>query len=45
MMAFVVSFQEDLGAKFGDLLHIKGYDDASHAITANATTEYVFGLV
>jgi len=43
MMAFVNSSQQDLGAKFGDLLHIKGYDDASHGITANATTEYMFG--
>lgn len=43
MMDFVHSFQDDLGAKFGDLVHIKGYDDASHGITANATTEYMFG--
>lgn len=44
MMEFVHSYQEDLGAKFGDLVHIKGYDDASYGITANATTEYLFGF-
>ena len=43
MMTFVVSFQEDLGARLGDLIHLKGYDDASYAITANATTEYIMG--
>ncbi len=43
MMDFVLSFQEDLGAGFGDLIHVKGYDDASHGITANATTEYMIG--
>ena len=43
MMDFIVSYQEDLGAEYGDLVHIKGYDDASHGITANATTEYMFG--
>jgi len=43
MMDFVISFQEDLGARFGDLLHVKGYDDASYGITANATTEYLMG--
>ena len=43
MMDFLHSYQEDLGATFGDLCHIKGYDDASYGITANATTEYMFG--
>lgn len=43
MMDFMHSFQEDLGAKFGDLIHIKGFDDASYGITANATTEYMVG--
>lgn len=43
MMEFIHSYQEDLGANFGDLCHIKGYDDASYGITANATTEYMFG--
>jgi hypothetical protein len=43
MMELLVSYQEDLGAEFGDLCHIKGYDDASYGITANATTEYMFG--
>ena len=43
MMEFIRSYQEDLGATFGDLCHIKGYDDASYGITANATTEYMFG--
>lgn len=44
MMDFVVSFQEDLGASFGDLIHLEGYDDASYGITANATTEYMVGF-
>ena len=44
MMDFVISFQEDLGARFGDLIHIEGYDDASYGITANATTEYMIGF-
>lgn len=44
MMDFLHSYQEDLGAKLGDLCHINGYDDASYGITANATTEYVFGF-
>lgn len=43
MMNFMHSFQEDLGAKLGDLIHIKGFDDASYGITANATTEYLVG--
>lgn len=43
MMDFILSYQDDLGATFGDLVHIKGYDDASHGITANATTEYMMG--
>ena len=42
MMDFLHSYQEDLGATFGDLVHIKGYDDAKYGITANATTEYLF---
>lgn len=44
MMDFIVSYQEDLGAKFGDFVHVKGYDDASYGITANATTEYLIGF-
>lgn len=42
MMDFLHSYHEDLGAKLGDLVHIKGYDDAKYGITANATTEYLF---
>lgn len=41
MMNFVDSFKNDLGGEFGDFFHIKSYDDASHGITANATTEYL----
>jgi len=43
MMELIRSSKEDLGADFGDLVLVKGYDDASHGITANATTEYLFG--
>jgi hypothetical protein len=43
MMTLIHSYQEDLGAEFGDLCYIKGYDDVSYGITGNVTTEYMWG--
>lgn len=43
MTELVYSYQEDLGASFGDLFYIKTFADRSYGITANATTQYLIG--
>ena len=45
MMDFVISFQEDLGARFGDLIHIKGYDDACHGTKKGRAWLYVSPII